>query len=49
MSPQGDEIKIIVQLYFKPSNNEVEYDTLLASLRVARYVGAVKIIVYLDL
>lgn len=32
ISPQGDEIKMVVQLSFKASNNEIEYKALLTGL-----------------
>lgn len=32
LSPQGNEIQVEVQFYFRASNNEVEYEVLLASL-----------------
>lgn len=37
-----------MQLNFKTSNNEVEYEMLLASLHRAKYVGPIKFIIHLD-
>lgn len=48
MSPQGDEIKIVVRLYFNASNNEAEYEALLVGLQAARYVGVARVILYLE-
>lgn len=39
---------MVVLLYFKAFNNEVEYEALLASLQVAKYVGEVIMIIHLD-
>lgn len=48
MSLQGDEIKVIMQLYFKASKNESEYEVLLADQWATKYIGVIKIIVYSD-
>lgn len=32
LSPQGEELSVVARLNFKASNNEVEYDALLAGL-----------------
>ena len=39
MSPENDFLKYGVQLQFPATNNEVEYEAILASLRVARALG----------
>ena len=38
-SPKNDVLKYGVQLQFLATNNEVEYEAVLASLRVARALG----------
>ncbi|XP_073120616.1 uncharacterized protein [Henckelia pumila] len=43
ISPTGEEIKLAVKLDFKASNNESEYETILAGLWVDRSVGAVEL------
>lgn len=48
VSPQGDEIKVTVQLCFKASNNETECEAVLAGVQTTKYVGAVKVILYSD-
>lgn len=40
VSPQGGEIYLVIQLNFKVSNNKTKYEVLLASMRVAKHVGA---------
>lgn len=46
ISPQGDEICLIVQLNFKASNNKAEYEALLAGLQVTKHVGTIKFIIH---
>lgn len=48
ISPQGDEIKLAVQLHFWTSNNETESDTLLVELSISRNTIANRIEIYLD-
>lgn len=48
VSPQGDEIKITIQLCFKASNKEAEYEALLASIHTTKYVRAIKVILHSD-
>ena len=43
-SPENDVFKYGVQLKFSITNNEVEYEALLAGLRIARALGAEKIV-----
>ncbi|XP_075481101.1 uncharacterized protein LOC142521805 [Primulina tabacum] len=38
ISPKGDELKLVVRLDFRASNNEAEYEAVLAGLRAARQV-----------
>ncbi|XP_042441317.1 uncharacterized protein LOC122026653 [Zingiber officinale] len=48
ISPQGDILQLAVRLNFRATNNEAEYEALLAGLQAARHVGATRIIVYSD-
>ncbi|XP_042413219.1 uncharacterized protein LOC122002198 [Zingiber officinale] len=48
ISPQGDILQLAVRLNFRATNNEAEYEALLAGLQAARHVGAARIIVYSD-
>ena len=47
-SPEGDEIKCMVQLDFATTNNEAEYEALLVGLDLAKAAGATSVIVYYD-
>ncbi|XP_042380210.1 uncharacterized protein LOC121972624 [Zingiber officinale] len=48
ISPQEDILQIAVQLNFRATNNEAEYETLLAGLQAARHVGVARVIIYSD-
>ncbi|XP_042400865.1 uncharacterized protein LOC121990876 [Zingiber officinale] len=48
ISPQGDILQLAVRLNFRATNNEAEYEVLLAGLQAARHVGAARVIIYLD-
>lgn len=48
VSPYNDEIKMVVQLCFKASNNEAKYEAVLVGLHAAKYIGATKVILYSD-
>ena len=47
-SPEGDEIECMVQLDFSTTNNEAEYEALLAGVELAKAVGAISAIAYCD-
>ena len=47
-SPENDVLKYGVQLKFSITNNEAEYEALLAGLRIARAYGAKKIVLKSD-
>ena len=47
-SPENDVVEYGVQLKFSITNNEVEYEALLAGLRIARALGAQKILLKSD-
>ncbi|XP_042444109.1 uncharacterized protein LOC122029235 [Zingiber officinale] len=48
ISPQGDILQLAVRLNFRATNNEAEYEALLAGLQVARHVGAAQVIIHSD-
>ena len=48
ISPQGDILQLAVRLNFRATNNEAEYEALLAGLPAARHVGAARVIIYSD-
>ncbi|XP_072082014.1 uncharacterized protein [Arachis hypogaea] len=43
---QGTQIKLSLKFEFSASNNQAEYEALLASLKVAREVGAQKLTIF---
>ena len=47
-SPENDVLKYGVQLKFSITNNEAEYEALLEGLRIARALGAEKIVLKSD-
>ena len=47
-SPEKEVLKYGVQLKFSITNNEAEYEALLAGLRIARALGAEKIVLKSD-
>ena len=47
-SPENDVLEYGVQLKFSITNNEVEYEALLADLRIVRALGAEKIVLKSD-
>ena len=47
-SLEGDEIKCMVRLDFLATNNEVEYETLVAGLDLTIATGAISVVVYCD-
>ncbi|XP_042437173.1 uncharacterized protein LOC122023153 [Zingiber officinale] len=48
ISPQGDILQVAVRLNFRATNNEAEYEALLAGLQAARHVGEARVIIYSD-
>lgn len=44
--PLGEELRVVVQLSFKTSNNETEYKALLESLHAVKHVGATRVILH---
>ena len=47
-SPEGGEIECMIHLNFPTTNNEVEYEVLVARLDLTNAVGATNVIVYCD-
>ena len=47
-TPEGDKIKCMIRLDFLTTNNEVEYEALVAGLDLAKAAGAENIIIHCD-
>ena len=47
-SLEGDEIECMVHLDFPATNNEAEYEALMAGLDLAKAIGATSVVVYFD-
>ena len=48
LSPERDVVECMVRLDFPTTNNEAEYERLVASLDLARAIGATNIVIYCD-
>ncbi|XP_073290363.1 uncharacterized protein [Primulina huaijiensis] len=48
ISPAGEKVKLTVRLDFRASNNEAEYEAVLAGLQAAKNVGATRVHVFSD-
>jgi ribonuclease HI len=48
ISPKGEQLKYVLQIFCKVSNNEEEYEALLHGLRFAISLGIKRLIVYGD-
>ena len=48
LSPEGDVVECMIHLNFPTTNNEAEYEALVAGLDLARAVGATGIVIYCD-
>ena len=48
LSPKGDVVECMVRLDFPTTNNEAEYEALVAGLDLARAVGATSVVIYCD-
>jgi ribonuclease HI len=46
ISPTGEQLKYVLQIFWKVSNNEVEYEGLLHGLRLAASLGIKRLLVY---
>ena len=47
-TPEGDKIECMVRLDFPTTNNEAEYEALVAGLDLTRAAGAENMVVYCD-
>jgi ribonuclease HI len=48
ISPKGEQLKYVLQIFWKVSNNETEYEPLLHGLRLAISLGIKRLLVYDD-
>jgi ribonuclease HI len=48
ISPTGKQLKYVLQIFLKVSNNEAEYEALLHGLRLAASLGIKRLLVYSD-
>jgi hypothetical protein len=48
ISPMGEQLKYVLQIYWKVSNNEAEYEALLHGLRLVASLGIKRLLVYGD-
>jgi ribonuclease HI len=48
ISPKGEQLKYVLQIFWKVSNNEAEYEALLHGLRLAISLGIKRLLVYDD-
>jgi ribonuclease HI len=48
ISPTGEQLKYILQIFWKVSNNEAECEALLHGLRLAASLGIKRLLVYGD-
>ena len=46
LSPEGDVVKCMIRLDFPTTNNEAEYEALVAGLDLARAAGAISVVIY---
>ena len=47
-SPEGDEIECMIHLDFPTTNNEAEYETLVAGLALANAVGLASVVIHCE-
>ena len=45
LSPEGDVVEYMVRLDFPTTNNEAEYEALVAGLDLARVTGATSVVI----
>ena len=48
ISPKGEQLKYVMQIFWKVSNNEAEYEALLHGLHLAISLGIKRLLVYGD-
>jgi ribonuclease HI len=46
ISPMGEQLKYVLQIFWKVSNNKAEYEALLHGLRLAASLGIKRLLVY---
>ena len=46
--PEGDVVECMIRLNFPTTNNEAEYEALVAGLDLARVAGATSVVIYCD-
>ena len=46
LSPEGDVIECMIRLDFPTTNNEAEYEVLVAGLDLARAIRAISVVIY---
>ena len=46
LSPEGDVVECMIRLDFPTTNNEAEYETLVAGLDLAKAIGAISVVIY---
>lgn len=45
ISPDGERFEYVLQLSFHASNNEAEYEALLAGLSMVKYIGVINLLI----
>ena len=48
LSPEGDVVECMVRLDFPTTNNEAEYEALIAGLDLTRAARATSVVIYCD-
>ena len=48
LSPEGGVVECMIRLDFPTTNNEAEYQALVAGLDLARVAGATSVVIYCD-
>ena len=48
LSPEGDVVECMIHLDFPTTNNEAEYEALVAGLNLAKATGATSVFIYYD-
>ena len=46
LSPEGDVVECMIRLDFPTTNNEAEYEALVAGLDLVRAAGAISVVIY---
>jgi ribonuclease HI len=48
ISPQGEQLKYVLQIYYKASNNGAEYEALIHGLRIVVFLGIKRLLAFGD-